>query len=125
MSLYHITHNLLTKFPFSAEVRPCEPSPCGPNSVCRVKDGQAICSCQIGYFGTPPTCRPECLVSSECSPDKACISQKCQDPCPGTCGIAARCQVRNHNPICTCPINYIGDPFVKCEKQGNALMIFH
>ncbi|VEN46221.1 unnamed protein product [Callosobruchus maculatus] len=96
---------------------PCEPSPCGPNSVCRVRNDQAICSCQIGYFGTPPLCRPECLVTSECSLDKACINQKCQDPCPGTCGVAARCQVNNHNPICSCPPNYVGDPFVQCTKQ--------
>lgn len=100
---------------------PCEPSPCGPYSVCRVRNKQAICSCQTGYFGTPPSCRPECLVSSECSLDKACVNQKCQDPCPGVCGLGARCQVNNHNPICSCPPNYIGDPFVQCKEQGNIL----
>jgi hypothetical protein len=97
---------------------PCEPSPCGPNSVCRVKGEQAVCSCQVGYFGAPPLCRPECLVSSECSQHKACINQKCQDPCPGACGFNARCQVTNHNPICSCPPNFIGDPFVQCTREG-------
>ncbi|KAH1017853.1 hypothetical protein HUJ05_008447 [Dendroctonus ponderosae] len=97
--------------------KPCEPSPCGPNSVCRERNDKAICSCQVGYFGQPPSCRPECLVSSECSSDQACINQRCQDPCPGTCGARARCQVANHNPICSCPPNYVGDPFIVCRPE--------
>lgn len=97
---------------------PCEPSPCGPNSVCRVTNGHAVCSCQPNFLGSPPSCRPECVVSSECPQNQACISQKCQDPCPGTCGIDARCQVVNHNPICSCPPHFTGDPFVQCIKEG-------
>lgn len=93
---------------------PCEPSPCGPNSLCRVVEGRPACSCITGYSGVPPQCRPECIVNSECEAQKACISQKCRDPCPGTCGINANCQVINHNPICSCPPLYNGDPFVQC-----------
>ncbi|KAJ9598210.1 hypothetical protein L9F63_011093, partial [Diploptera punctata] len=96
---------------------PCSPSPCGPNSVCRVRGGNAVCSCQPNYVGAPPSCRPECVTSSECPQNQACISQKCQDPCPGTCGVDARCQVVNHNPICSCPPEYTGDPFVLCTKE--------
>lgn len=100
-------------------VNPCDPSPCGPYSVCQVSTDRAICTCQIGYIGAPPACRPECLISSECPPDKACIEQKCQNPCIGSCGIEARCQVIKHNPICSCPPTFTGDPFVQCIKEGS------
>lgn len=86
---------------YSAEApNPCEPSPCGQNSICRIIKGSPTCSCQVGFFGTPPRCRPECAVSSECSFDRACINQKCQDPCPGACKPQTRCQIVNHNPVC-------------------------
>jgi hypothetical protein len=94
---------------------PCNPSPCGPNSQCREINGQAVCSCLTGYVGSPPTCRPECVSSSDCALNRACINQKCVDPCPGTCGINGLCQVVNHNPICTCPPRYTGDPFTQCK----------
>lgn len=57
------------------------------------------------------------MVSSECTQDKACINQKCSDPCPGTCGLQARCQVVNHNPICSCSPGYTGDPFTRCLAE--------
>jgi hypothetical protein len=93
---------------------PCQPSPCGPNSQCREVNGQAVCSCLPNYIGTPPGCRPECVGSSECDLSKACVNQKCVDPCPGTCGLNARCQVINHSPICSCQSSYTGDPFTRC-----------
>lgn len=93
---------------------PCSPSPCGPNSICRVNSGLAVCSCQTGFIGSPPTCRPECVVSVECPLTQACLNNKCQDPCPGTCGQNARCQVVNHNPICSCAAGNTGDPFRQC-----------
>lgn len=94
---------------------PCLPSPCGPNSQCRQINGQAVCSCVPGFVGSPPTCRPECIISAECNQNRACVNQKCIDPCPGTCGIGANCQVVNHNPICSCPVQYTGDPFTRCQ----------
>jgi hypothetical protein len=102
---------------------PCEPSPCGPNSLCRVVDGRPACSCLAGYLGVPPSCRPECVVNSECDLNEACISQKCKDPCIGTCGRNAHCQVINHSPICSCPLNYIGDPFVQCSLRRESSFI--
>lgn len=101
---------------FLAEVpkNPCSPSPCGPNSQCREINSQAVCSCVPGYIGSPPTCRPECVSSTECSLNEACVNQKCIDPCPGTCGINTNCQVVNHNPICSCLLRYSGDPFTRC-----------
>ena len=82
-----------------------------------------MCSCVQGYIGSPPSCRPECVVSSECPQNEACSSQKCRDPCPGTCGVGARCEVINHNPICTCPPRYTGDPFVRCHPIRKPLIL--
>lgn len=95
----------------------CVPSPCGPYSQCREVNSHAVCSCQKNYFGSPPNCRPECVVSSECNADKSCVNRRCVDPCPGTCGLNARCQVVNHNAICSCQSGHIGDPFVRCVAQ--------
>lgn len=71
-------------------------------------------------------CRPECMVSTDCSQDKTCINQKCVDPCPGTCGLNARCQIVNHNPICSCQNGYTGDPFIQCYLEpSKALFQFY
>lgn len=96
---------------------PCNPSPCGQNSQCRSINGQAVCSCVSGYIGSPPSCRPECVVSSDCSRNEACSNLKCINPCVGTCGIQAQCQVINHNPICSCPAGFSGDPFLRCNPE--------
>ena len=96
---------------------PCNPSPCGPNAQCREVNDIGVCACIPGYFGDPYAgCRPECVVNSECDLSKACMQQKCGDPCPGTCGSGAQCNVVNHNPICTCPPGYTGDPFRQCIR---------
>lgn len=97
-------------------LNPCVPSPCGPFSQCREINGHAVCSCQTNYIGSPPNCRPECVVSSECPQNQACEKQRCKDPCPGACGLNARCQVVNHFPACSCPPGFTGDPFNRCEK---------
>lgn len=110
-----IFHNTLFEYILEPVVtNPCQPSPCGPNSQCREINKQAVCSCILGFIGSPPTCRPECVTSSECPLNEACFNQKCINPCPGTCGTGAMCQVVNHNPICTCPSRQTGDPFIRC-----------
>lgn len=98
-------------------INPCAPSPCGPNSQCKQINGVAVCSCISGYFGTPPLCRPECTINSDCDLNEACSNQKCRNPCPSICGIGAKCQVINHNPICSCPPSLIGDPFSRCYDK--------
>jgi hypothetical protein len=100
---------------------PCNPSPCGPNARCTVGPNGATCECLPGYFGSPYSgCRPECVLSADCPRDKACVRQKCVDPCPGVCGYSAKCNVVNHSPICTCPAPLTGDPFVECKNMpGN------
>lgn len=111
---------LVTEPPYS---NPCEPTPCGPNSHCHEVNGHAVCSCQVDYIGIPPQCRPECVVSSECPQDKACIKQKCTDPCPNTCGENAFCKVVNHNPICSCTRGFTGDPFVRCNRDECKIIV--
>jgi hypothetical protein len=96
---------------------PCEPTPCGSNSLCRVIDSRPTCSCLPEMIGIPPNCRPECLSSSECKSTESCISGKCTDPCRNTCGLNAECRVKNHNPVCFCPNNYLGDPFIMCTLK--------
>jgi hypothetical protein len=95
----------------------CDPSPCGPYSSCDVKYGQVRCKCQPGYIGQPPVCQPECSRSSDCPTTKACIREKCQDPCKGACGLNAECHVVAHGPKCSCPYEYnAGDPYEHCSK---------
>ena len=97
---------------------PCEPNPCGPNSnPPRVVGDRCQCSCLPEMIGSPPNCRPECVINQDCPIDKACINRKCQDPCPGLCGINAQCNVRNHVPICICNPGFDGDPFVQCNRR--------
>lgn len=69
------------------------------------------------YIGTAPNCRPECVTSSECPLNEACIHQKCIDPCLGTCGENAQCRVHHHSPYCTCLGGFEGDPFIRCTKE--------
>lgn len=67
-------------------------------------------------MGSPPSCRPECSISAECPLNEACSNQRCINPCKGSCGVNAECKVVNHNPICTCPVFYSGDPFSRCFR---------
>lgn len=100
---------------------PCVPSPCGMNSMCRNVGDQASCSCSPNYLGSPPNCRPECTTNTDCISSHACINEKCRDPCPGSCGLNARCSVFNHVAVCTCLEGYKGDPFTSCvlkPQQG-------
>lgn len=115
MPLVYITVHLTFTLAIKEEPKnPCNPSPCGPNSQCREVNQQPVCSCLPNYIGSPPGCRPECVVSSECPLNRACINQKCVDPCPGTCGLNARCNVINHSPVCSCNERFTGDPFTRC-----------
>lgn len=100
----------------------CNPSPCGSNSIC----DNGVCSCLPEYHGDPYLgCRPECTISSECSLDKACVGQRCINPCPNTCGTNALCEVVKHMAICTCPQKMAGNAFVQCSPiKGKYTSIF-
>lgn len=100
---------------------PCRPSPCGLFSTCHVAGERPVCACLPDYMGAPPNCKPECRTSAECPSDRACINQRCRDPCPGTCGYNARCRCTNHSPICSCYDGYTGDPFHQCVPERSRL----
>lgn len=103
---------------------PCEPNPCGPNSnPPRVVGDRCQCSCLPEMIGSSPNCRPECVVNSDCPTDRACINRKCQDPCPGLCGINANYKVRNHVPLCLCNPGFIGDAFAQCYRPSSKLTV--
>lgn len=92
---------------------PCNPSPCGNNAMC---SGDGQCTCLAEYQGDPyVSCRPECVLSSECARNRACVNQKCVDPCPGTCGASAICEVVNHIAMCHCPEGMTGNAFIHCS----------
>lgn len=95
-----------------AVIDPCNLNPCGPNARCN----NGICICLPEYQGDPYVgCRPECVMNTDCAHDRACVRNKCMDPCPGTCGRGALCSVYNHVPICTCSAGMTGNAFVQCS----------
>lgn len=97
---------------------PCSPNPCGSNTKCN----EGVCSCLPEYSGDPyVACKPECVLSSECPRDRACVNRKCINPCPGTCGQNALCEVNNHIPMCSCPSGMSGNAFVQCDPFKSIL----
>lgn len=112
----------LVERPVQDPIDPCNPSPCGPYSQCRPNGGSPSCTCLSDYIGAPPNCRPECVSNTECPNNRACINQKCKDPCPGVCGANAECRVVSHTAMCVCNIGYVGDPFSQCTPQIPVVM---
>lgn len=114
MTIYFM-YNLIAE-PIQEVINPCIPSPCGSNALCKEQNNAGSCICLPEYYGNPyEGCRPECTINTDCNANKACMSNKCMDPCPGTCGSNAKCQIINHIPMCTCLPGYIGDPFKYCQ----------
>lgn len=105
----------LVEEPITENLKPCSPSPCGPNAECREVNDSPSCSCLSEFIGSPPNCRPECINNNECASNLACIQLKCRDPCQGTCGLNTECKVISHTPNCICLIGYTGDPFTSCN----------
>lgn len=108
--------------PYAADeiITPCTPNPCGSNALCREHNNVGSCQCIPDYFGNPyETCRPECILNSDCASNRACVLNKCQDPCPGRCGQNADCNVINHLPNCICRNGFSGDPYSFCGIEQN------
>jgi hypothetical protein len=100
------------------KIKPCSPTPCGANAMCKEQNNIGSCTCLPNYFGNPyEGCRPECIINSDCQANLVCIQNKCKDPCPGSCGQNALCQVVNHSPLCTCIEDYTGNPFSHCTLK--------
>lgn len=99
--------------PVLLEKDPCNPSPCGPNAIC----DKGNCRCLPEYRGDPyRECRPECVLNSDCPTEKACLNNKCVNPCIGTCGTNAECKIFNHIPMCSCLPGFAGNAFVACQR---------
>lgn len=97
--------------------KPCSPSPCGSNAICKERNGAGSCQCLPDYFGDPYSgCRPECVTNNDCPRDKSCLNNKCINPCPGVCGLNAECRVVNHAPSCTCLLGLTGNPLTACHE---------
>lgn len=112
--------------PVRAPPDPCIPTPCGPYTNCHVVADRAVCSCIPDYFGDPNLgCKTECTINSDCPLSRACINKKCVDPCVGVCGSEAVCSVVSHNPLCSCPDGFTGDPLIICRpKPGKFVALF-
>lgn len=116
---------MFSYFFFTSETEPldpCHPSPCGPNAACE----NGVCTCLPEYHGDPYIgCKPECVLNSDCPRDKACIKNKCHNPCVDTCGTDALCEVINHIPMCSCPPGTTGSPMYYCTKVIGMLSTFY
>jgi hypothetical protein len=77
-----------------------------------------VCECPPNYFGNPTIeCRAECYGDVDCPGSKpACFYGVCKNPCDGACGVNADCNLRGLTPICSCPRDMTGDPFISCRK---------
>nr|CAI5820430.1 unnamed protein product [Callosobruchus analis] len=96
---------------------PCV-SQCGVNAECEtVSSHKAVCKCPKNYFGNPySSCQPECYGDKDCPSHKpACFYGICKSPCEGACGVGANCELRGLTPVCSCPRDMTGDPFVRCR----------
>lgn len=99
-------------------INPCQPSPCGANAECTVRNSAGACACLPEFYGNPyEGCRPECIMNSDCPLNRACFRNKCQNPCRGLCGTNAECRVTNHLPTCSCFAGHTGDPYNYCSIQ--------
>lgn len=65
----------------------CNPSPCGVNAECRDISGSPECICPPNYIGDPySSCRPECVLNTDCPRDRTCVRNRCENPCTDACG---------------------------------------
>lgn len=56
-----------------------------------------------------------CEKDDDCDDDRTCLNKECVNPCDNACGVTAKCQVKKHVTVCSCPPGYIGDPLDKCS----------
>ncbi|XP_063701177.1 protein cueball [Culicoides brevitarsis] len=94
-----------------------------------VSEGNRRCDCPLGFSGTRcelDLCKNVCLNGGTCVPFKNGTSkcEKCDlgytglrceiDVCKGKCLNGGICDLRDGNPVCTCPLGFFGD---KCESK--------
>jgi hypothetical protein len=93
-------------------------SSCGEKATCYGANHRAICQCPPGLIGNP---RISCILvgcrsNTECPGNRACINNKCEDPCASTnpCDTPAECKVFNHAVECACPPGAVSDGKMGC-----------
>ena len=61
-----------------------------------------------------------CDNNNECPSHTACRNRLCINPCAqdDPCASNAICRVANHQPICTCPDGFVGDPTISCNLRN-------
>ncbi|MPC93754.1 Cadherin-related tumor suppressor [Portunus trituberculatus] len=108
-------------------IDPClQDSPCASSAKCSVNQHEVECSCSSGEHGDPKVAclAIGCLSNDECPPERACINQKCQDPCkPNPCGLGALCINQDHNFTCSCPLGHHGRPTIACRPPVTACVV--
>ncbi|XP_022245556.1 fibrillin-1-like, partial [Limulus polyphemus] len=125
---------------------PCTfPESCGKYATCVPNNHRPVCTCPVSFTGDPNvqcthtpidvctrdeecsigniceegTCIDACRTDNSCPYDKSCINKRCQNPCSfyGTCGIRANCRPVNHEAVCSCPPDYIGNADKLCVPE--------
>lgn len=105
------------------EESPCNPDPCGPNSVCIVQDPKIgpHCKCKDGFFGWAPNCRFGCTTDDQCGPTEICNKEnKCEEMCDHSrCGENSICTLykSKRNVQCSCKHGFILEKHVGCRLK--------
>lgn len=61
----------------------------------------------------------ECTEDSDCANDKACVNNRCQNPCASaSCGQNAECRAQLHRAICICRDGFTGNAQHACVEIG-------
>ena len=81
-------------------------------------------------YAVPPIGPPELLVGcegdQECPDHNACFNAICKDPCIETdpCAAEAYCSTHNHQPKCSCPEGWTGDPRHQCIPRKTIIVFY-
>ena len=110
---------------------------CAPTAICSVINHVEACKCPSGFIGDPfVLCSPEkdpipelqdveCEVDSDCPSGRACLDNKCRNPCYSLspCDDTAVCSVVDTVPfrtmICSCREGWIPDSDRSCVPIPN------
>lgn len=97
----------------------CASDTCGPQTECYGINHNPVCECLPGYSGNPKLgCNViGCKSDSECPSEKACINQKCENPCEQQpCITKEICRAYNHKAECSCPPGTISGLYGACMQ---------
>lgn len=99
-------------------------NPCPRNAECYGHNHRSTCRCLTGFEGNALSrCeRVECHVDNDCPNNRACLQQRCVDPCSSIanppCAQNAVCYVQNHVAGCLCPPHLPdGNPLSYCSPR--------